>query len=156
MKDFTIRTGDNEHTKLVKQALLDYGVGLNGYKCDGDNVTYNIQGMKVRFWESLITPQPNTITLQQLQELSKPKDEYPKLMYVSEASDAKAIEGKKKREVILGVEDQYVARHPDIHKRLVVWRYAVDIPKELPKVEVSIQEIADLKGIKIEQVQIIN
>lgn len=84
---------------------------------------------------------------------------YPKVMWVWDEG-----EDKKKRVVFMEKNGQYLAWHnaetiEDSEKEIetVCWYFAEDIeeePKKLPTIELTLEDIAKLKGCEVEQIKI--
>jgi len=84
---------------------------------------------------------------------------YPKVMWVWDEGET-----KKKRVVFMEKNGQYLAWHnaetiEDSEKEMetVCWDFAEDIeeePKKLPTIELTLEDIAKLKGCEVEQIKI--
>ena len=164
LNNIVIEVLDKEHGKKVIDFFKSKGIdtrNLSGEANKQDNDVYRYYGIIGIYFYNYSLNQVNSYNAKivTLEELMKPANTYPKVMWVSDYPDFK---NKSKRVVFMEKCAKYLAwanaetlqdseRFSDVSS----WRYAKDIEPEVsPTKELTMQEIADKFGISVDNLRI--
>ena len=164
LNNIVIEVLDKEHGKKVIDFFKSKGIdtrNLSGEANKQDNDVYRYYGIIGIYFSNYSLNQVNSYNAKivTLEELMKPANTYPKVMWVSDYPD---FMNKTKRVVFMEKCNKYVAWHnaetlEEAEKITdsTAWKYAKDIEPEVsPIKELTMQEIADKFGISVDNLRI--
>ena len=143
MKNVVVEVTSEEHGAEVIQAFKDLGVDVDNYKGIINGWYYGLFEGQFNLMESPYNSQ--VITLKELKAIANP---YPKMMLVWDFENQDAI----KREVINEIEHKGIKGYITFDgEDLYVYRNAKDI---IEPTEITLEQIAEKFGVKVEQIKI--
>lgn len=143
MKNVVVEVTSKEHGAEVIQAFKDLGVDTGTFK--GCEVGFYYGLLDGEFFLSGTPQNSQVITLEELKAMKNP---YPKVMWVWDFENQDAI----KREVLNEIEHKGIKGYITFDgEDLYFYRNAKDI---IEPTEITLEQIAEKFGVKVEQIKI--